>query len=184
MDVAATDSDAMFAVRRQRAKEARRRMQGRFQSTPAIPADLSDVTRFVTALAVRCDGVWQEEKLKRLIEHKKLKLLPLQREFKKEILTERYLSDAWLHDERRLMEWTMFDAALPRDKSYFLSARSQHEGTAWKVRNAEQEHQQIQKCDLCSHSWREGDVWTQASAIRSRCPAKSLAGCLDAFASV
>ena len=55
MDVApSTDSDAMFAVRRQRAKEARRRTQSSFQSTPEITADLSDVTRIVPALSVRC----------------------------------------------------------------------------------------------------------------------------------
>ena len=61
------------------------------------------------------------------------------------MLAERYLSDGRLHDEQRLMEWTLFDASHPRDRSYQGQGSLLNDSAGWNVKSMDQEYMQIQK---------------------------------------
>eukprot|EP00210_Caulerpa_lentillifera_P001183 g1139.t1 len=111
-------------IRKRKTEDSEKRLFQNFTATFQPPVNTPD-----------------DVKLKLLIQHKKLKLLHFQREFKKEILTERFLSDGGLHNDDKLMEWSLFEHSLFRDKSYQQSVRSRES----EFLTAEEDFQQVQR---------------------------------------
>lgn len=122
-----------FEIRKRKTEDSETRLFQNFTSVFQPPANVSD-----------------DVKLKLLIQHKKLKLLPVQREFKKEILTEKFLSDGSLHNDASLMEWSLFEHSLLRDKSY----QQTHRPRELEFLTAEEDFEQVQRHRQCDRDVR------------------------------